>query len=133
MKSDEQILAELEQATAGLFFMSESDYPFGVVRWEGLPEVTPQFLRGVTGQNADAPVAIQSVEAFFGGALAAEELKGKREWVALTGYQALVQLLKDSLDDLRVYRVGEINIPVFIVGRSKSGNWLGISTRVVET
>ncbi len=96
--------------------MSESDYPFQVVRWEGLTEITPQFLREVTGQNADTPVAVQSVAEFFGGR-----------------YEALLRLLNDSLDDLRVYRVGKINIPVFIVGRSKTGNWIGLSTRVVET
>lgn len=133
MRSDEQIMAELERATAGLFFMSEADYPFQVVRWENLTEVTPQFLLEVTGQSADTPVIVQSVTDFFGHRLAEQELKGERESVELKGYQALMRLLTESLDDLRVYRVGKINIPVYIVGRSKSGNWIGLSTRVVET
>jgi hypothetical protein len=134
MRSDEQILAELERETAGLFFMSESDYPFQIVRWEGLTEITPQFLLEVTGQGADTPIIVQSVTDFFGGgAMAEQQSKDKRGAVELKGYQSLVRLLEESLDDLRVYRVGKINIPVFIVGRSKTGNWLGLSTRVVET
>jgi hypothetical protein len=55
MISGEQMMAELEQATAGLFFMSESDSPFEIVMWEGLREITHGFLREVTGQSADAP------------------------------------------------------------------------------
>ena len=29
--------------------------------------------------------------------------------------------------------VGEINIPVYIVGRTKNGKWVGLYTAVVET
>jgi hypothetical protein len=32
-----------------------------------------------------------------------------------------------------VYRIGEVNMPVYIIGKSSSGSWLGLSTRVVET
>ncbi len=113
--------------------MSESDYPFQVIRWEGLNEITPQFLREVTGQNDDAPVTVQSVAGFFGNRMAVQKLTGERDRVELKGYEALLRILNDNLDDLKVYRIGEINIPVFILGRSKTGNWLGLSTRVVET
>ncbi|MBA2733829.1 MAG: nuclease A inhibitor family protein [Acidobacteria bacterium] len=133
MRSDEQIVEDLERATAGLFIMSESDYPFQVIRWEGLNEITPQFLREVTGQNDDAPVTVQSVAGFFGNRMAVQKLTGERDRVELKGYEALLRILNDNLDDLKVYRIGEINIPVFILGRSKTGNWLGLSTRVVET
>ncbi|MDQ3743999.1 MAG: nuclease A inhibitor family protein [Acidobacteriota bacterium] len=44
-----------------------------------------------------------------------------------------MSLLEENLTDLKAYRVGLINIPVYVVGRSASGNWLGVSTRVVET
>lgn len=35
MKTDEAIAQELEAATEGLLFMSESDYPFAVITWPG--------------------------------------------------------------------------------------------------
>jgi hypothetical protein len=59
--------------------------------------------------------------------------KGAEELAIARRYQALLRLLKENLNDLKVYRVGRINIAVYIIGRSKAGNWLGISTRVVET
>ncbi len=133
MRSDEQLIAELEQATDGLLFMSESDYPFETLRWEGLSEITPQHLRETAGVDAETQITSQTVEDFFRVAMAEQSWKGAQELAAAKKYQALVRLLKENLEDLKAYRVGEINIPVFIVGKSKTGNWLGVSTRVVET
>ena len=31
------------------------------------------------------------------------------------------------------YRVGAIDITVYVVGRSREGNWIGVATRAVET
>jgi hypothetical protein len=133
MKTDEQILRELEQGTVGLSFMSESDYPFEVVRWGSVNEMTPQYLRGLTDERADAPVEVESLEDFFGPAAAEADWKGAAELETAKSYQALMRMLKDSLEDVRVYKVGRINIPVYIIGRSSKGSWLGLSTRVVET
>jgi hypothetical protein len=133
MKSDKEITEELKQLTEGLLFMSESDYPFETVYWEDLPEISTQFLRGLSGQAEDAPVEIVSVDEFFRVAMSEESWRSEESRQEAKKYRGLVQTLKDNLDELKVYRVGEINIPVYIVGRNKTGNWLGISTRVVET
>lgn len=133
MKSDAALLEELGQATAGLLFMSEADYPFQTVRWEGLTEVTPQYLRDLTGRGADSPVASRSVDEFFNVAMSEQSWKGEAQLAEARRYQALVRMLRENLEDLRVYRVGEIDVAVFIVGRGPAGNWIGLSTRVIET
>lgn len=133
MKSDEQVLQELEQATAGLLFMSESDYPFQLIHWKGITEVTPQYLRGRTGHAADALVEVRSLDDFFQVAASEPEWKGPAEIETARRYQALVRLLKENLNDVKVYRVGEISIQVYVIGRSSTGNWMGISTQIVET
>jgi nuclease A inhibitor-like protein len=118
VRSDEEILAELKKASAGLLVMSESDYPFEVIQWEGQISITPEYLRGISGVPADSPIEKTGIDDFF-------NVSG--------GFPNLVRLLKDSLADLEVYKVGTINIPVYIVGRSPDGNWLGLSTRLVQT
>jgi hypothetical protein len=133
MKSDEEVLQMLEQATEGLLFMSESDYPFKIVNWGGISKITFDYLLRQAGAASDAPIQLVSPEKFFGMAMSEPEWKGEQELAIAKRYQALLRLLQENLDDLKVYRVGEINIPVYIVGRNKTGNWLGISTRVVET
>lgn len=133
MKSDEEILQELEQATAGLFFMSEADYPFEMVSWGGMSEITFDYLRSQAGAAPGAPVQVVSPERFFASAVSEPKWKGEQELATARRYQALLRLLKENLDDLKVYRVGEINIAVYIVGRASTGNRVGLSTRVVET
>ena len=133
MKSDEGMLAELEAATAGLLFMSEADYPFETVCWKGLPEINAQFLRSLTGHAEDAPVEIVGVDNFFRVAVSDKNRNTPESRQEAERYRQLVQILKENLDELKVYLSDTINLPVYIVGRTKAGNWLGLSTRVVET
>ncbi|MDT7543530.1 MAG: hypothetical protein QOE33_3434 [Acidobacteriota bacterium] len=132
MNDDDGLEQELREATQGLTFMSESDYPVEVVRWDKSTEPTPEFLRRLAGEDAQAPVETTTVEEFFRVAASETEWKGAAEIETARRYQKLVKLL-EGLSDLTVYRVGTINIPVYVVGRSASGDWLGVATRVVET
>lgn len=131
MKTDDQLIEELNRATRGLLFMSESDFAFEVIRWKAEP--TPEFLRGLTGHDASAPVEEQGIADFFRAAASEPDWKGEAELASARKYQGLLRLLEENLTDLRVFRVGEINMPVYVVGRGASESWLGVSTRVVET
>ena len=114
---DTQIVDQLKRATAGLLVMSESDYPFEIIRWDGSTEITPEFLRALTDEPAEARVEETSVEQFL----------------ASGPFEHLERFLRKQLTNLKVYKVGAINMPVYIVGKSPEGSWLGLSTRVVQT
>jgi len=130
--TDEQLLNELRETTRGLTFMSESDYPFEVFNW-GAAEPTQDFLRGLTGEASDVPVETTTAADFFRVAASEAEWKNAEQLTAARKFQTLLRLLEQNLTDLKVFRVGAINIPVYVAGRAASGNWLGVSTRVVET
>jgi hypothetical protein len=132
MMTDEQLIEELREATRGLTFMSESDYPFEVFRWNAA-EPTDEFLRGLSGEAADAPVETRTLADFFRVAASESEWKNAEQLATARKFQTLLHLLEENLTDLKVFRVGSINIPVYIAGRGASGDWLGVSTRVVET
>lgn len=131
MKTDEQLFEELTEATRGLLFMSESDFPLEVVRWKAEP--TPEFLRGLTAQDASSPVEEGSATELFRAAASEADWKGEAELASARRFQSLMRLLEDNLKGLKVFRVGTINMPIYVVGLGASGDWLGISTRVVET
>jgi hypothetical protein len=130
--TDEQILDALREATRGLTFMSESDYPLEVFNW-GAAEPTHEFLRGLTGEASDTPVETKTATDFFRVAASEPNWKGSEELVTARRFQTVQRLLEQNLTDVKVFRVGSINIPVYVAGRGASGNWLGVSTRVVET
>src|SRR5687767_981308 len=115
--NDEHLLAQLKKESAGLLVMSESDYPFEVLKWDGSTEISPEFLRSLANEPAESRVEEIPLEQFL----------------ASGPFEQLERFLREHLTDLKVYKVGTINIPVYIVGKSPEGNWLGLSTRVVQT
>ena len=115
--NDEHLLQQLKKESDGLLVMSESDYPFEVVKWDGSTEITPEFLRSLTNEPAESQVEETSLEQFL----------------ASGQFERLERFLRENLTDIKVYKVGTINIPVYIIGRSPEGSWLGLSTRVVQT
>lgn len=133
MKTDEQLSAELNTATQGLLWMSESDYPFESVRIEEPSEITSDFLRRLSGVEPSTPVETLSAQEFFLRAVSEPEWKSAEELTTARRFQSLLRLLEENLSDVKVYRVGTINMAVYVLGRSPSGSLLGLKTRVVET
>jgi hypothetical protein len=133
MKTDVEVFGALQEATEGLLYMSESDYPFGVIRWDGSEQLSPEYLRRTSGADASAKVEESDLDEFFRVAAGEQEWKDEAQLAEARKYQRLRSLLEEHLMGIKVYRIGEINIDVYVVGRSAEGNWLGISTHAVET
>jgi hypothetical protein len=134
MKSDEEILAGLGKSAEGLLFMSETDHPLEPFRLEGAgAEPDEARLRTLAGAAGGARVEVVTPEKFFAAATAEQSWKGEAELATARRFQKLLRVLKLELADLRVYRVGEIDMRVYVLGKSPSGSWLGLTTRVVET
>lgn len=133
MKTDEELFGALQEATEGLLFMSESDYPFEVIRWNGSEQLSLDYLRRAAGADSGAKVEETTVEEFFRVPAGEQEWKGEAQLAEARKYQRLRNELEENLTGLKVYRVGEINIGVYVIGMSAEENYLGVSTRVVET
>jgi len=63
----ESIIAELEKATEGLLFQSESDYPFKPFLWKGAAQepLTPQTLLRLTGHPGNSSVETTTLDDLF--------------------------------------------------------------------
>jgi hypothetical protein len=132
------LVAELEEASRDLLYMSESDYPLTPFLWEkektGEEGVTPESVAALAGYPAETPVEVVDFEGFFEAAQAEEDWYEPEERLQAKGFQNLVALLQTHLADLQVYKVGgEPEREVFIVGVTETGDYAGVSTRVVET
>jgi hypothetical protein len=118
VKSDKQILEELKHASAGLLVMSESDYPFELIQWSGETPITQAYLCMVSDRPEGTLIEETDTRRFLG--------ENER-------FRKLQAVIDGNLANVKVYKVGTINIPVYIVGRSPEGNWLGVSTRLIQT
>lgn len=133
MKTDEELFGALREAAVGLLYMSESDYPFEVIRWDGSEQLSPEFLRRAARADSSAKVEESDLEELFRVPAGEQEWKDEAQLAEARKYQRLRNELEENLTGIKVYRVGEINIGVYVVGMSAEGNWLGVSTRVIET
>ena len=129
----ESIADQLQQASEGLLFGSETDAPFEVIHWPTQEQLTPAKLLQLTGHPPDAPVELRTVDEFFAIATQEEDWHDEEERETVRRFQNLVSVLKQNLSQLQVYRVGSIEIDAYIVGVTDGGDWAGLSTKLVET
>jgi hypothetical protein len=90
-------------------------------------------LLQLTNHPPDAPIKVVSVDDFFAIATQEEDWHDQDERETVQQFQDLVSVLKQNLWQLQVFRVGNINIDAYIVGTTPSGEWAGLSTKLVET
>lgn len=129
----DSIVTQLKQASEGLLFLSETDAPFEVIHWQTQEQLTPAKLLQLTEHPPDAPVELRTVDDFFAIATQEEDWHDEEERETVKRFQNLVSVLKQNLSQLQVFRVGSIEIDVYIIGVTQNGDWAGLSTKLVET
>ncbi|MEJ6485530.1 nuclease A inhibitor family protein [Nostoc punctiforme UO1] len=130
-----EITEKLKQASDGLLMMSESEYPFETFLWSNQAQepITAQKLLQLTGHPQDSPIEEVELEYFFRNCAFEQEWHNELQKSNVKRFQTLVRYLKENLKSIKVYRIGTINIDVYIIGKALDEDLAGISTKVVET
>jgi Nuclease A inhibitor-like protein len=131
--TNKEITDQLKGASEGLLWMSESEYPFEVFLWEGAALLTHNEVIQKTGHSSDTPIETVTVDNFFSVATTSEDWHGDEEKEMVAKFKALAQTIKLNLANSTVYRLGKIEIDVYIIGETPTGDLAGLSTKVVET
>ena len=124
----------LKKASKGLLYPSETDAPFTVFTWgkaEG--ELAPEKVRKLAKHSADDPVEEVSLPDFFKDLTAEQDWHGNKEKAQVNRFRELQQAIQTNLSDPKVFRAGETNVDIYIVGKTAEGDWVGLKTRAVET
>lgn len=132
-ESDTALSDRLKSLTEGLSYQSESDYavePYAREAGKGAPSAE-EFAKGREGE--DAAVRELDFDSFFRNYTAEQDWWGDEERAVAAKFQALVKFLKESLKDIKVFRVGGVDADVYVVGKTASGDFAGVKTKVVET
>lgn len=130
--NDQELINQLQQASEGLLWLSESDYPFEVICWEKVDDIEAKLLE-LTDSNSETTIEVKELESFFKRVTEEKDWYEEEEMAECKRYQELVKLLKTHLADIKVYRVGEIEVNCYILGKTESGAIAGLSTISVET
>lgn len=121
----------LVEATQGLLFPSETDariVPFVLPLTNHVRQI--HRVQGLIGIEPNRPLEQITVTRFFRPVIDPGLGRDPEETAR---FRWLLKVLKANLHNLKVWRVGKIDIEVYVVGRSALGNLAGLRTRVVET
>jgi Nuclease A inhibitor-like protein len=127
-----EVCDQLQQATADLLWMSESDYPFEVVTWERGIELNPTALFPEVTSD-EIPVETVTLTDFFAPAIAIEDWYAAEELAQVDRYKELLHAIESNLTEVQVFRVGEVDLTIYIVGKTADGDLVGLKTQAVET
>jgi hypothetical protein len=122
-KKKNPVLDTLEKAAKGITIISESDAELEPFVWDDTGAIDKDRVLELSGKEYEDGVSVAetTVEKFFGYSGDKKKL-GK-----------LAKVLNETLCELRVYKVGDIEKDVYIVGKTEDGQWAGYKTQVVET
>ena len=121
--SKDPLLSILQKACKGLLFISETEAELAPFVWDDGSELTPEHLLKLADAEQGTPIETMDLPAFFRAV--SKEDKPK--------FDALTKVLKENLSGIKVYKLGEVSLKVFIVGKTNDGKWGGVQTEVVET
>jgi hypothetical protein len=128
------VLQALRAATDGLLYMSETDAPFELVHWHSSePTLTSVSLLKLIGKSYGVPVEEIGLDEFFQALMEDQDWHDEKAKRAVQQYRQLLVVLKQNLADLKVFKIGEVQIDIYLVGRATDGDWAGIKTEATET
>ncbi len=127
-----EVIDRLKQATTDLLWSSESDYPFEIVTWELGVELTPSDL---FSNIYDTDLAIESIPLtdLFEPVLTIEDWYEQAELEPIDRYTNLLDSINNNLSEVQVFRVGEVEIDIYIIGKTSTGDIVGLKTHSIET
>jgi Nuclease A inhibitor-like protein len=115
----------LAKASKGLLFPSETDAPLEPFLWENAGDkLAKDKVRQLAGAAKGASVEETTLDDLF--ATIPEEDRPQ--------FDKLAAAIKQQLSGVKVYKVGdEPEKQVYVVGKTRDGQWAGLKTTVVET
>lgn len=122
----------LLKASEGLLYTSESDYPFTYFSFSNTSKLpTPQRFLQLINQTGQ-PIEQLSFNDLFNRLTRIEPGMDEQQIKAAKRYRVLEKVFRATFKDLTVYRVGTIQIQVYITGINTCGV-SGLQTISIET
>jgi Nuclease A inhibitor-like protein len=119
------VVEALQKASKGLQFTSETEAGFEPFLWKDAgDQLTEGRLLELAGAEEGTAVEEDTLDRFFHAVPPEDKPK----------FDKLAKALQEQLSGIKIYKVGdEPEKQVYIVGKTKDGQWAGLQTTVVET
>ncbi|MGH9949040.1 MAG: nuclease A inhibitor family protein [Pyrinomonadaceae bacterium] len=132
-KPNNEFRSLLERVCQDLVYISETDAPVAPVFGKRNESLFATPMPEAAGAKPKNPLVVADADDFFKRLTTEKEWFGSRQKKNARGFSKLEKILKKELRDLKVFRVGNINIDIYVLGIDKDGKVVGVKTRAVET
>lgn len=125
----------LSALLADLYYPSESDEP---IEWVDFAEpaetpLTADSLKALVKADPAAKAEERTEEDFWAPLVEEQDWYEEEEKATVERFKALREEINRHLTCRQVFRVGETEVDLYLLGRDEKGHWAGLKTMVVET
>lgn len=123
----------LEKMCKGLVYMSETDADFTVFVGNEAESITKEEILKQTKSSPNTLIEEKSFNEFFLKLTTIKDWFGDEQKQMAEKFSILEKLLRENLISKKVFRIGEIQIDIYIVGLDAENKLVGVKTKAVET
>jgi hypothetical protein len=123
---------QLTELTKDLFYMSETDAAWQVHPLKADEPVMEQLVT-IAKMPPSVDIEIRDWASFLQHATTTQDWMSAEEKATVVRYQALKDYVNATLTDVQVYRLGTVELGVFVVGTTANCDIIALSTQAVET
>lgn len=119
---------------AKLLWPSETDREIALVSFGTAPKkITAADLLNRLGESSTVPVEERTLDDLFAGPTDTGGSTDPGDIARAKDFQTLKDALSSELTDIHVYKIGKLDLDLYVVGRTADGKLAGMVTSVVET
>ena len=128
----EKTMQELSALTADLYFTSETDAAWTIHTLDATQAIMPQ-LTALSNRQTDTTVEECDWTDFLNNAATVQDWMDEVGRATAARYKSLVDYVTANLSEITVYRLGDIEIDIFVVGLTGDCSPIALATKAVET
>ena len=130
---ENKLVEQIKNLCEGLYYISETDAEISSFTGGKANAVTKEEILTQTKISLDTPVEERNFDELFTRLTEIQDWFGDEERQTAQKFADLRDLLKNNLRDLKVFKIGKIELEVYVVGLDAESVLTGIKTKAVET
>ena len=128
----QQTIEQLSELTADLYFTSETDATWTTHPLDATQAITPQLI-ALSARAPETTVEESAWADFLRNAATPQDWMDETGKSSAARYQKLSDYINQNLTEIKVYRLGSIEIDIFVVGLAADCTPIALVTKIVET
>jgi len=124
---------KIKKACGGLYYISETDAEISPFVGSQAEAVTKEEILSQTKSASDATIEERNFDELIARLTEIQDWFGDEEKQTAQKFADLRGLLKNNLRDLKVFKIGKIELDVYVIGLDAENKLTGIKTKAVET